>query len=390
MPTASSRRDFLATTITATGAGVALGAFPASLLSAAEEASMPFKISVAEYSLHRMINEGELDPRDFGPFCKEHFDVDAVEYWMGPFADKAQDLAYMDEMQRKSEDAGVKGLLIMCDIPNGEGNLGHPDASKRQLAVEKHHEWVAAAKRMGCHSIRVNARSEGTPAEQAKLAADGLRKLSEYAAPFGINVIVENHGGLSSDGGWLSGVIQAVEFAELRDLARFGEFPDQPRSLVRQVPRDAGTDAPRQSGQRQVACLRRPGQRDRHRLQADDADHARRRLPRLCRHRMGRGRTGIGGRRGPADQAAPGAGPVGTDLNKRLDKMSNSKRRPPRPPFFMQFLGNPRLYRDSLSMGSRWTSQETGIEGLPNYWAVRRAQPPRRGCPKIGTPNQST
>lgn len=228
MPTASSRRDFLATTITATGAGVALGAFPASLLSAAEEASMPFKISVAEYSLHRMINEGELDPRDFGPFCKEHFDVDAVEYWMGPFADKAQDLAYMDEMQRKSEDAGVKGLLIMCDIPNGEGNLGHPDASKRQLAVEKHHEWVAAAKRMGCHSIRVNARSEGTPAEQAKLAADGLRKLSEYAAPFGINVIVENHGGLSSDGGWLSGVIQAVNLPNCGTLPDLGNFQTSP------------------------------------------------------------------------------------------------------------------------------------------------------------------
>ncbi|TWU26002.1 sugar phosphate isomerase/epimerase family protein [Bythopirellula polymerisocia] len=227
MPHSSNRRDFLST-VSLVGAGAAFGGLSTSLLHAAEESSMPFKISVAEYSLHKMIGKGELDPRDFGPFCKEHFDVDAVEYWMGPFADKAQDLAYMDEMHQKSEDAGVKGLLIMCDIPNGEGDLGNPDAAKRQLAVAKHHEWVDAAKQMGCHSIRVNARSQGSPEEQAKLAADGLRKLSEYAAPQDINVIVENHGGLSSDGTWLAGVIRSVNLPNCGTLPDFGNFQTSP------------------------------------------------------------------------------------------------------------------------------------------------------------------
>jgi len=227
MPSLPSRRDFLSNTSLA-GAGVVFGGFSASLLSAEEGSSMPFKISVAEYSLHRMIQKGDLDPLDFGPFCKEHFEVDAVEYWMGPYADKGEDLAYLDEMHKKSEDAGVKGLLIMCDIPNGEGDLGNPDASKRKLAVEKHYPWVAAAKRMGCHSIRVNARSEGTKEEQAKLAAEGLRKLSEYAAPQGINVIVENHGGYSSDGAWLAGVIKSVNLPNCGTLPDFGNFRVSP------------------------------------------------------------------------------------------------------------------------------------------------------------------
>ncbi|QEG35167.1 sugar phosphate isomerase/epimerase family protein [Bythopirellula goksoeyrii] len=227
MPSSPNRRDFLSNTSLA-GAGVVFGGISASLLSAEEESSMPFKISVAEYSLHRMIQKGDLDPLDFGPFCKEHFDVDAVEYWMGPYADKGEDLVYLDEMHKKSEDAGVKGLLIMCDIPNGEGDLGNPDASKRQLAVEKHYPWVAAAKRMGCHSIRVNARSEGTKEEQAKLAAEGLRKLSEYAAPQGINVIVENHGGYSSDGAWLAGVIKSVNLPNCGTLPDFGNFRVSP------------------------------------------------------------------------------------------------------------------------------------------------------------------
>ena len=226
-PSNPDRRDFLAT-LGATGAGISLGSFPSTLLGAEEDSPMPFKISVAEYSLHRMIARGELDPRDFGPFCKKNFDVDAVEYWMGPYADKAEDRAYMDEMHKRSEDAGVKGLLIMVDIPNGEGNLGNPDASKRQLAVEKHYPWVDVAKRMGCHSIRVNARSDGSREEQAKLAADGLRKLCDYAAPQEINVLVENHGGFSSDAAWLVGVIRRVNMLNCGTLPDFGNFQTSP------------------------------------------------------------------------------------------------------------------------------------------------------------------
>ncbi len=223
-----NRRDFLASA-SAAGVGLTVGSTSMAPLFADESTQPLFKISVAQYSLHVMIRNGELDPLDFGPFCKEKFQVDAVEYWMGPFADKAKDHKYMDEMQRRSEDAGVKGLLIMVDIPEGKGNLGHPDAAMRTEAIENHYPWVEAAKRMGCHSIRVNAHSEGSPQEQAKLASDGLRRLCEFAAPMDINVIVENHGGLSSDGKWLAGVIRRVNFPNCGTLPDFGNFYEYDR-----------------------------------------------------------------------------------------------------------------------------------------------------------------
>ncbi|MCH8841217.1 MAG: TIM barrel protein [Planctomycetes bacterium] len=223
MSTSTDRRDFLAS-LAATGAGLSLGAFPMSQAAARRTTCPLYKISVAEYSLHRLIASGGLDPRDFGPFCQQHFDVDAVEYWMGPFNDKAQDRPYMREMHSKSVDARVQGLLIMVDIPDGKGNLGHPDAARRTEAVEIHYQWVEAAKRMGCHSIRVNARSEGSREKQAKLAADGLRRLSQFAAPSCINVLVENHGGLSSDGAWLAGVIDQVGMRNCGTLPDFGNF----------------------------------------------------------------------------------------------------------------------------------------------------------------------
>jgi hypothetical protein len=93
---------------------------------------------------------------------------------------------------------------------DGEGNLGDPDEKRRGQAVENHYKWVEAAKALDCHSIRVNAGSSGTYEEQQKRAADGLRRLSEFAATHKLNVIVENHGGLSSNGAWLAGVMKAV------------------------------------------------------------------------------------------------------------------------------------------------------------------------------------
>lgn len=225
MPLPASRRDFF-TTITAAGAGLTLAQTGLAHDGEANTGSddMLFKISVAEYSLHKLIGAGKLDPRDYGPFCREKFGVDGVEYWMGPFNDKAEDRKYMDEMHNKSVDAGVEQLLIMVDIPGGKGNLGHPDEAKRKLAVEVHYPWVEVAKRMGCHSIRVNARSHGSREEQAKLAADGLRQLSEFAQPHGINILVENHGGYSSDGAWLAGVMKLVEMENCGTLPDFGNF----------------------------------------------------------------------------------------------------------------------------------------------------------------------
>lgn len=146
----------------------------------------------------------------------------AVEYVNQFFMDKAEDTEYLKEMKKRAADNGVKSLLIMCD---SEGNLGDPDSARRTQTVENHHKWVQAAKFLGCHSIRVNAYSAGTEQEQHKLVADGLRRLCEYAADYKINVIIENHGGLSSNPDWLVGVIKEVGLPNCGTLPDFGNFP---------------------------------------------------------------------------------------------------------------------------------------------------------------------
>ena len=218
MVSSLNRRDFVRTTAVA-GAGLVLGGSLQESMAARKRPK--FRISLAEWSLHRTIRAGKLDNRDFAKFSKDEFGIEAIEYVNQFFKDKASDKAYLKELKQRAKDEGVKTLLIMID---GEGNLGDPDESQRAKAVQNHHKWVEAARFLGCHSIRVNAASSGSYDEQVKLAADGLRQLSEFTSDYRLNVIVENHGGLSSNGQWLAQVITTVGMVNCGTLPDFGNF----------------------------------------------------------------------------------------------------------------------------------------------------------------------
>ena len=180
-----------------------------------------FDLSLAEWSLHRRLHAGELDARDFAPLARAEWDFAAVEHVNTFFMDKAEDQAYLDDMKRRADDAGVHSLLIMCDA---EGELGDADEGARRRAVENHHKWIRAARHLGCHSIRVNAGGQGTREEVSKRAAKSLHALATYGDPLAIDVIVENHGGYSSDGAWLAATIRAADHARAGTLPDFGNF----------------------------------------------------------------------------------------------------------------------------------------------------------------------
>ncbi|MCG8599933.1 MAG: sugar phosphate isomerase/epimerase [Verrucomicrobiales bacterium] len=208
----SSRRDFLAQS------GLALGSLAMANTASANEPR--FKISLAQWTINPELKSGKVDNLDFAKVAHEH-GIHAIEYVNQFFMDKANDTTYLGEMKKRAADLGVKSLIIMCDR---EGNIGDPDEKKRNQTVENHRKWLDAAKFLGCHSIRVNAGSSGTWEEQVKLASDGLAKLTAFGAELGLNVIVENHGGLSSNADWLAEVITKVDHDRCGTLPDFGNF----------------------------------------------------------------------------------------------------------------------------------------------------------------------
>jgi sugar phosphate isomerase/epimerase len=217
----SNRRQFLQQL-----SGLAAGAAGLSVLGqdvfAAETIKKPFfEISLAQWSLHKALFAKTLDNLDFPAKAKNDFGISVVEYVNQFFKDKAKDTGYLNELLKRCKDNGVKNHLIMCD---GEGELGATNDADRTKAVENHYKWVDAAKYLGCATIRVNAAGKGTREEVASAAVDGLGRLGEYAAKEKINVIVENHGGYSSDGSWLAGVMKQIGKKNVGTLPDFGNF----------------------------------------------------------------------------------------------------------------------------------------------------------------------
>lgn len=222
-PPSPSRRAVL------TGAAALAGAH----LARASAATMPkspassdepwFQISLAQWSLHRSLGRGAtatMDNLDFPRVAAEH-GIHAIEYVNAFFKDRAGDFGYLRELEGRCRDAGVRSLLIMVD---GEGNLADEDDARRRQAIENHFRWLSAAAFLGCHCIRVNAHGGDSAERRAERAADSLRRLAEQGAHFDVDVVVENHGGLSSDGGWLAGVMRRADHPRVGTLPDFGNF----------------------------------------------------------------------------------------------------------------------------------------------------------------------
>lgn len=218
----ASRRSFIKS---ATALGALAAAQPLTR-AAAPAKKEKFKISLAAWSLNKRIFKREgAEPLEHLEFAKtaRSLGIDGVEYVNTMFMDKATDQAYLGEMKRRAEGEGVKSLLIMCDR---EGSIGAPEESVRAKTVANHLKWLDAAAFLGCHSIRVNAASDAKLSwdEQARLAADGLHRLCVEGDKRGLWVIVENHGGLSSHGKWLTQVMKQADHKRVGILPDFGNF----------------------------------------------------------------------------------------------------------------------------------------------------------------------
>jgi sugar phosphate isomerase/epimerase len=180
-----------------------------------------FEISLAEWSFHKALFANKMTNMDFPEMSKKQFGISVVEYVNQFFKDKAEDTAYLNQLLQRCRDNGVTNHLIMID---GEGDLASLDEKERIKAVENHYKWVNAAKHLGCKTIRVNTFGKGTAEEVQKSAIDGLSRLGEYGAKENINIIVENHGGYSSNGQWMLKVLQSVNKPNVGMLPDFGNF----------------------------------------------------------------------------------------------------------------------------------------------------------------------
>lgn len=187
-----------------------------------------FDLSLAQWSMHKMIRQDSVDPYSFAKKAKE-WGFTGLEYVSQLYNPELSDANYSEEamaafVSKSNEEAkkyGMKNVLIMID---GQGNLAADDETERNETVEKHKKWVDAAAAMGCHAIRVNLNGSSDPEVWKKNSIDGLTKLGTYAKTKNINVLVENHGGLSSNGALHAEVMKTTNMDNVGSLPDFGNF----------------------------------------------------------------------------------------------------------------------------------------------------------------------
>lgn len=216
-----SRRTFLKHGLQAAG-GVALTALPAAGAGWNWGTNMKkFDISLAAWSVHRAFFSGKLKQIDLPKLCREEFDISGLELVNTFFP--SPHYHYCKDLLKRAADHGVKILLIMCDL---EGDLAAADPAERKQAVRNHRKWLDVAAVLGCHSIRCNSgHGQVGDADAIKRCAESFAALCELARPDKINVIIENHGGLSSDPASLMAVIKQANHPLLGTLPDFGNFP---------------------------------------------------------------------------------------------------------------------------------------------------------------------
>ena len=218
----STRRIFIKQSLLSTGAAL----LAPSLFAYNEEKR--FKISLAQWSLHRTLQAGKLDHLDFPAKARNDFGIEAVEYVNGFFGGKKMNFKeagknqdYLNELLKRSKDAEVVNHLLMVDE---EGPLALPNEKKRLKAVDNHNKWIEAAKFLGCATVRVNLHGDGDSDAKKTASIDSLSRLGAIAGTMNINVVVENHGSDSSRGVWMAEVIKQVNRSNVGTLPDFGNF----------------------------------------------------------------------------------------------------------------------------------------------------------------------
>lgn len=215
----TNRRDFIRQTAMG-AAGLGLAAALPKFLHAEPAKELFFKIAVSQFSFASQFWTGKLKALDFPARAKE-LGITGLDYCSMFFADKANDAAFLADLKQRSADAGTYNLRIMVD---GEGVLGDLAEAARLKAVENHFKWIDAAAALGCPMIRVNVEGDGDPKDVAKAAVDSLGRLLEYGSKNKVDVVVENHLGISCNAAWLAGVMKEVNSTHCGTLADFGNF----------------------------------------------------------------------------------------------------------------------------------------------------------------------
>ena len=198
-----------------------------SLWSNSQLLNKKIKLSIQCFSFADVLLDGRMSILEFPSIVRDDFDIEGAEYWNIPLIKNRRDPKFIKEINKRTSDYGLKNTLMLVDLVDLETRESRSicdlDQKKRNKAIEEHKEWIDVAKAIGCNSIRLNLWSEGiSPLEAKKISEDSLNKLLEYSSRLDMSIVIENHGGYTSDAQWLVDLMKSINHSNLGTLPDFG------------------------------------------------------------------------------------------------------------------------------------------------------------------------
>ena len=218
------RRKFIQTSI-ALSIGIPL--ISQNLWANLQSLNNRIKISLQCVSFANTLMNGKMSILEFPRIVREDFNIEGAEYWNIPLIQKRRDSKFIKELNKRTSDYGLKNTLMLVDLydlkTRESKSICDKDSKRRNEAIEDHKEWIDVAKSIGCSSIRVNLWSEGMNASEVKnISEEALSKLLEYSSTQDMSIVIENHGGFTSDAGWLVDLMKSINHSKLGTLPDFG------------------------------------------------------------------------------------------------------------------------------------------------------------------------
>ncbi len=187
-------------------------------------------IGLQMYSFAPLIMQGKFDLLGFPDLVKNTYGINGAEYWSIPFMGRENDRDFLNDLKRRSDDIGVDNLIILVDdidiktMQSGP-SLASSNKNDRDTAIDYHKKWVDVAKNIGCHSIRINLRSEEENDQKIlENSSESISRLIEFSKQDNISIVIENHGGITGDADWLVSLMKNVDSKHLGTLPDFGTY----------------------------------------------------------------------------------------------------------------------------------------------------------------------
>lgn len=154
-------------------------------------------------------------------FFAEKLGVHNIELWSRHFEDTS--LKYCRKLRAAAKKVGSKVINIQLDEPGY--NLSSNDPAQRSKSIEFVKRWMDRAAACGATSLRANTGGSAKEKLDVSVTGDSFRQLAEYGEETGVKILIENHGGSSSNPDNIVVIIKAVNSTFCRMLPDFGNMP---------------------------------------------------------------------------------------------------------------------------------------------------------------------